>query len=131
MLELFRELVYTHHSTAILITHDLAVVSETCDYTAAMYAGHVVEFGRTKDVFAEPLHPYTQGLLNCCLAGDSSEGFRYIPGTVPSLITPPPGCRFAPRCPLCTSDCEAQTPKLVELEGGHFVACGRFLLGLV
>jgi len=110
----------------ILITHDVGVVAETCDRVVVMYAGKVVEIGRTQDVFTHPCHPYTRGLLASTLELERSRNraLPTIPGMPPDLIDLPPGCAFATRC--CEHDeklCQQQMPSLVSVGDRHYVAC--------
>ena len=111
----------------LLITHAMGVVAETCQRVVVMYAGRVVEEASVEDLFASPAHPYTQGLIRSIprLDLDSAHKQRLhaIPGSVPKLILPPPGCRFAPRCPHANASCASETPELRELTSGHRVAC--------
>jgi len=92
-----------------------------------MYAGRVVEEAPVRELFARPLHPYTQGLIRSIPRLDATSGkkrrLEAITGTVPSLLDPPPGCRFAPRCRFATAACTAAMPELRTIEGGHKVAC--------
>jgi oligopeptide/dipeptide ABC transporter ATP-binding protein len=107
----------------LLITHDMAVVSENCDRIAVMYAGRIMEMGGS-DVFLSPTHPYTMGLCNAFPDPGRRDGeLISIPGVPPSLIDPPGGCRFHPRCPFATPRCIAETPPLAEIAPGHFAAC--------
>ena len=110
--------------STILITHDLSVIAETCEKVAIMYAGKIVEYADTVTMFENPLHPYTSGLLK---AFPNIHGSRElpvsIPGSPPDLLHPPEGCRFAPRCPLATQECEKEpTGKTV---GDHYVTCWK------
>ena len=111
----------------LLITHAMGVVAETCQRVVVMYAGRVVEEASVEDLFASPAHPYTQGLIRSIprLDLDSAHKQRLhaIPGSVPKLILPPPGCRFAPRCPHANARCASEMPELRELASGHRVAC--------
>ncbi len=109
--------------TMLLITHDMAVVSENCDKIAVMYAGKVMEYGG-QPVFDTPYHPYTLGLSNAFpdLAG-AARDLISIPGAPPDLLAPPPGCRFHERCPFATERCAAEEPPLHEVSPGHFSAC--------
>jgi peptide/nickel transport system ATP-binding protein len=106
----------------LLITHNLGIVAESCDRVAVMYAGRIVEEGVTREVFAEPAHPYTRALLSSIISL-STTGLNYIPGAPPSLADPPPACRFHPRCPHAMRVCAAQDPVDVQLAGSHRVAC--------
>jgi len=108
----------------LLITHDLGVVAETCDRVAIMYGGNVVEVCSTKQLFGNPLHPYTQALLQAIPKLDERrDRLEAITGSVPNLINPPSGCRYHPRCPFAMAICSSKKPKLEEIEPGHFVAC--------
>lgn len=111
----------------ILVTHDIAVVAETCETTVVMYAGQVVESGPTADVLQRPLHPYTMGLQNAFpklpARGQKKLPLISIPGGVPNLLQPPPGCRFASRCPFATDLCREAPPPMTFTAGGHGVAC--------
>ncbi len=108
----------------LLITHDLSVVAETADRVIVMYAGRRVEEAGITDLFDEPLHPYTRGLMGAIPRG-AAAGKRLtdIPGTVPALWDLPAGCAFAPRCPLATPRCKSERPPLEEHRPGHFAAC--------
>jgi peptide/nickel transport system ATP-binding protein len=107
----------------ILITHDMGVVAEMADNVIVMYAGQVVEYSDVRGIFAEPRHPYTQGLLaSMPVLGREVEELAVIPGTVPSLINPPTGCRFAERCDKRFDRCD-EAPPLIDLEGKGQVRC--------
>ena len=107
----------------LLITHDMAVVAENCDKIAVMYAGRIVEHGG-KAVFRRPFHPYTMGLCNAFPdLDDRGRELISIPGSPPSLLTPPRGCRFHDRCPFATSLCADADPPLVEVADGQVAAC--------
>jgi oligopeptide/dipeptide ABC transporter ATP-binding protein len=108
----------------VFVTHDLAVVAQTCRRVCVMYAGQIVERGTVQQVFAEPRHPYTLGLLRS--VPDFDRGRRdleSIPGQPPDPASPPAGCRFRPRCPFAEDDCARQPIPLIELEGGRAAAC--------
>ncbi|WP_108663534.1 ABC transporter ATP-binding protein [Acuticoccus kandeliae] len=131
ILELIRELREKIGMAVMMITHDLGVVAETCDRIVVMYAGKVVERGTVREVFRQPLHPYTKGLLASIprlpAAGAAARARRgkltELPGFVPSLRNVPPGCRFAPRCPLVVERCTVEEPPLVEKVPGRLTAC--------
>lgn len=108
----------------ILITHDLGVIADVADSIMVMYAGRGSELGSTGDVFAQPLHPYTWGLLES-IPQVSQKGTRLVPieGAPPSLINKPPGCPFHPRCPHRFAPCDKEVPALVDRGGGHPDAC--------
>ncbi|MFW9788790.1 MAG: ABC transporter ATP-binding protein [Candidatus Thorarchaeota archaeon] len=111
-------------TSIIVITHDMGVVAETCNWVNVMYAGTTVESCATGQLFAKPLHPYTAGLLTAVpKLHEEKERLPQIRGSVPNLITPPPGCRFHPRCDYATELCKDKKPYLEELEPGHWVAC--------
>jgi peptide/nickel transport system ATP-binding protein len=112
-------------TAVVLITHDLGVVAETADRMIVMYAGRKVEEGRTTDLFADPRHPYLQGLLASIprLTGAGAERLREIPGIVPPLSDLPNGCAFAPRCPSAIGECRDSVPPLVAKRPGHEAAC--------
>jgi len=129
ILELILDLKIKNEMSVILITHDLGIVADTAQTVAVMYAGIVVETSSVEKLFARPLHPYTQGLIESrpsnitdCIHKDS-EYLKTIPGAVPSLYDLPSGCRFADRCYLAIDTCRKQEPRLLEVEEGHFVAC--------
>ncbi len=107
----------------ILITHDLSLIAEIADKVAIMYAGKIVEFGTAEQIYYNPQHPYTQGLLSSIprLHGELKK-LEWIPGVPPDLIKPPPGCRFAPRCKFRFEKCDSEPP-VIEIEPGHYVAC--------
>jgi peptide/nickel transport system ATP-binding protein len=109
-------------SSLLLITHDLAVAAENCDRIAVMYAGRIVESGPVRAIFHHPAHPYTDKLLRA-LPVPGRDTLEAIPGTVPDLIDPPPGCRFANRCDRASAVCTRQTPPFVEVAPGQAAAC--------
>jgi len=124
ILELIQGLQKQLDMAMILITHDLGVVAETVDNVAVMYAGKIVEYTDTKTLFAEPLHPYTIGLLNSLPTLEREAGvLKTIPGSVPGLLNLPPGCSFYDRCPKGDSGCTEHEPELMEIKKGHLVAC--------
>jgi peptide/nickel transport system ATP-binding protein len=108
----------------LLITHDLAVVAEVADRVCVMYAGQIVEEGAVHEIFTQPLHPYTQGLLASVPRVDQpGKELKSIPGAVPNLIEPPTGCRFHPRCPFAMPVCKGEFPAMTEEGPRHRVAC--------
>lgn len=109
----------------IMITHDLAIVSEISDHVMVMYAGKAVESGTRDQLFSKPLHPYTQGLLNCIPSmdlEDEQNELYVIKGTVPTAENMPIGCRFADRCPIAADICREKEPPVVNVSG-HKVSC--------
>jgi len=124
ILELMKELRQKINSAIILITHDLGIISDLCDSVIVMYAGRVVERGSIDDIFYNPMHPYTRGLLRCLPRLDA-EGERLIPieGTPVDVLALPQGCAFAPRCDKCMKICLREPPPEVEEKDGHVSSC--------
>lgn len=124
VLKLLRELKSKLNISTILITHDLSIIADTCDKTAIMYAGKIVEYGEISSIFNNPLHPYTQGLIKAfpSIKGERTK-MMSIPGTPPDLLNPPSGCRFNPRCPYSMNICRKEGPELLSVEKSHLVAC--------
>jgi peptide/nickel transport system ATP-binding protein len=122
--ELLMDLRRLYKLSIVLITHNLGLVAEIADRIAVMYAGRLMEVAPTAEIFARPLHPYTQGLINCVpnIRLDQKE-LVTMPGSPPDLVAPPAGCRFAPRCPRVMPVCREKTPAFDEHAPGHFVAC--------
>jgi len=124
VLTLLNELKSEIGTSIMIITHDLGVVAETCNWVNVMYAGNTVETGATEEIFKTPMHPYTMGLLVAVpKLHETKERLDQIRGSVPNLITPPKGCRFHPRCDFITEICKKERPRLRELKPGHWVAC--------
>jgi peptide/nickel transport system ATP-binding protein len=124
ILELIKQLQARLGMSVVMITHDLGIVAETCNYVAVMYCGGVVEYADVRALFTSPRHPYTAGLFNSLPRHDvDKEELEAIRGTVPSPADMPAGCRFAPRCPYAEEICAGQLPELVALEGGRLVRC--------
>jgi oligopeptide/dipeptide ABC transporter ATP-binding protein len=128
ILDLMAELRAELGTAMILITHDLGVVAEIADRVAVMYAGQIVEQATALQLYFEPKHPYTTGLLGSIpVAGARREWLEVIPGSVPNLIDMPPGCRFASRCQARVEHdleiCTEQMPELIEISPGHQVRC--------
>ncbi len=123
ILELILDLRSRYNFSVLLITHDLGVVAEVCDRVGVMYAGNIVEVAPTEELFENPLHPYTQGLLSVVPDPRIKKPLKPLKGSVPSLLNPPGGCRFHPRCIYAKDICEEIKPELHEYSPGHFVAC--------
>lgn len=124
ILELLKDLQRKYGMGSILITHNLGVVAEMADRIYVMYAGKIVEEGRYDSVFYDAKHPYTQMLLRAVPNPlKKIDRLESIPGVVPSLIDPPKGCRFHPRCPFAMDKCRAEEPPMLEVGDGHRVAC--------
>jgi oligopeptide/dipeptide ABC transporter ATP-binding protein len=126
ILDLMRDLREKTGTSIMLITHDMGVIAEMAERVIVMYAGQIVEEAPVKTLFAKPLHPYTQGLLGSIpVLGRVRERLDVIPGSVPNLLNPPPGCRFEPRCQACQAvareRCRVENPPLREVEPGHWV----------
>jgi peptide/nickel transport system ATP-binding protein len=122
ILEILADLKRAYRMSLILITHNLGIVAEVCDRVAVMYAGQFVELGDVMDVFKRPIHPYTRGLLKSIIHLESKE-LSSIDGLPPDLISPPPACRFHPRCPYVQEICKTKDPEWVEYRPGHFASC--------
>ncbi len=124
ILDLMRELQQEEGTAILMITHDLGVVAEMCDRVVVMYAGQVVEETDVRTLFRSPQHPYTQGLLDSLpQLSEGRERLASIPGQVPNPLELPPGCRFAPRCPVKMRQCEESVPELLSTESGHQCRC--------
>ena len=123
ILDLMREIRDQRNSAIVLITHDMGVVAEMCDYVAVMYAGKVVEYADVHTLFKNPRHPYTQGLLNSIpKLGERKERLEPIEGQPPNLVKLPQGCSFGPRCKHYMTRCR-EVPALDTVEQGHLVRC--------
>jgi peptide/nickel transport system ATP-binding protein len=123
ILDLLRDLGRRTGASILLITHDLGVVAEVCDRVAVMHAGQIVEVGAVRTIFARPLHPYTQALVRSIPRIDRDVTMEPIPGMVPSLLAPPPGCRYADRCPRVLDVCRRDRPALRAATPNQDVAC--------
>ena len=125
ILELLKDLTREHGSSMILITHDLGVVARYADRINVMYAGRMVESGTALEIFEQPRHPYTLGLINSMPRLDASEKARLMPieGQPPDLGNLPPGCAFHPRCPFAVEQCRQEAPPLEPYQGHHLKAC--------
>ena len=110
----------------VMITHDMGVIAEMCDRVTVLYAGRVCESAAVTDLFHKPLHPYTGALLTSVPSVlGKLKRLAVIPGTIPDLVYPPPGCRFHPRCHFAKEICKKEMPPSVEIEKGHESACIR------
>jgi len=131
ILDLISSLKQKNNMAVIFITHDLGVIAQNAQKVAVMYAGKIVESAPVEALFAKPLHPYTEGLLEsipavCAASGRKGEYLKTIPGTVPGLYDLTAGCRFHDRCPFAFADCKSKEPTLQEVQAGHFVSCWKF-----
>jgi peptide/nickel transport system ATP-binding protein len=124
ILDLLRDLKQRLGMAILLITHNLGIVGDMADRVAVMYAGQIVELAPAKELLRRPLHPYTKALMNSVpkLHGGANR-LSAIPGNVPRIGNFPPGCRFAPRCPIARPECSEKIPELLEVEPGRFVRC--------
>ena len=124
ILHLMRKLQQEHGTSILMITHNLGVVAEICDYVYVMYAGKVVEYSEVHELFQHTSHPYTQGLIRSLPKMEAGQGKLYnIKGMVPDLLHLPQGCRFAPRCEHACERCHCEMPPLYDIGGGHLVRC--------
>jgi len=124
ILKLIMDLKEEYDMSMLLVTHDPGVVAETADKVAIMYAGQIAEVGPVEEVFLKPRHPYTKGLLKALPLGHKEErDLENIPGRVPNLINPPPGCRFHPRCPYAKDICMKVKPNPTYVSSEHVVYC--------
>jgi oligopeptide/dipeptide ABC transporter ATP-binding protein len=125
VLNLLKELQHKTGASYVFIAHDLAAVRYMSDEVAVMYLGSVVEYGPSQELYAQPLHPYTRGLLEASLPPDPRNPtlVSSIEGELPSPINPPSGCKFRTRCPLVIDRCTSETPEFREISTGHYIAC--------
>src|SRR5579864_1914990 len=124
VLKLMKELMTEVNTSILLITHDLAVASQVADRIVVMYAGDIVEDAGVYDMFSEPLHPYSKGLLSCIPSGSKDKTrLKPIPGSVPNLAIEQVGCKYASRCPNVMAICATKKPRLIEAKPGHRVRC--------
>lgn len=126
ILDLLRDLKDKINSSIMLITHDLGVIAEMADYVVVMYAGRIVEKGTAQEIFKNPCHPYTIGLMNSKpVVGKKVDRLYSIPGKVPNPIDMPNYCYFKDRCEMCVKGCEGEYPEMVKLSDTHYVSCYR------
>jgi oligopeptide/dipeptide ABC transporter ATP-binding protein len=125
LLELIRNLIRELNSSLILITHNLGIVARYAQRVYVMYAGRIVENGLAEDVYHNPAHPYTTGLLSSVPRLDEPKKMRLSPidGQPPDLISPPPGCGFEPRCQYALTECKQKHPDLLVVGKDHYSAC--------
>lgn len=125
ILALMKQLQQANHMSILMITHNLGVVADICDEVNVMYASQIVEHADKAELFANPRHPYTLGLIRAIprVRGNMQDELYTIAGTVPALTQIPKGCRFCDRCPYATEECRAKVPPLRDVGGGHLVRC--------
>ncbi|KUG21801.1 oligopeptide transport atp-binding protein oppd [hydrocarbon metagenome] len=134
ILDLISGLKKKNNMAVVLITHDLGVIAQAAEKVAVMYAGKIVESSTVENIFENPLHPYTQGLLEsvparCMKSLERGEYLKTIPGSVPGLYDYVQGCRFHDRCSFAFEDCARREPSFLEVEPGHFVSCWKYNAG--
>jgi peptide/nickel transport system ATP-binding protein len=110
-------------AAVILVGHDMGLMAQFVDRLGVMYAGRMVEVGPVEDIFREPLHPYSQMLIESLPSLEGKHQFKGIPGVSPSLLNPPPGCAFHPRCRMAVARCSSEMPPLQEIQPGHWTSC--------
>jgi oligopeptide/dipeptide ABC transporter ATP-binding protein len=131
ILELISELAGNMGSSVLLITHDLGIVAQTCDEVYVMYAGRVAEHANVRTIFRSPKHPYAQALMASALSVEEyKEELMGVPGEVPNLMNPPPGCRFHPRCSFAMQVCREREPVMTDLDFNHEVSCWKCVEGV-
>ncbi len=125
IIELMQEMQDKNHNAIIMITHDLGVVADIADKIMVMYAGRPVEFGTADEIFYNPIHPYTWGLMRSIpeQATEEKKPLTPISGNPPSLVNVPKGCSFSPRCPYATARCKEEEPPVYKTESGHYSRC--------
>ena len=127
VLDLMKELKKRYGMAMLLITHDLGIIAETCDYVAVMYAGQIIERGTLEEIFNTARHPYTEGLFNSLPnIADRKERLKPIPGLMPDPTKLPKGCAFAPRCPYASPSCIEEMPEDIHFGGSHFCRCSAY-----
>ncbi|MBY8989486.1 MAG: ABC transporter ATP-binding protein [Candidatus Lokiarchaeota archaeon] len=127
ILDLMKELIKKFRTSILIITHDLGIIAELCDRIAVMYSGNIVEYATAVDLFKNPRHPYTKGLISAIPSIEKrDQKLQTIRGMVPNLIYPPSGCRFHPRCDFRMEICDKVKPQLTEIAHRYFVACHLF-----
>lgn len=129
ILELMKDLQHKTEMSIVFITHNLGVVAEICDRVSVMYAGRIVEQGKVDDIFYNPHHPYTMGLLRSMPNIEESKHEKLIPieGTPVDMLNPPAGCPFGPRCEFCMNICLRENPPLIQVAEGHRASCWLYV----
>ena len=123
IINLLIDLKEKEHLTYLFISHDLSVIKYISDKVGVMYLGNIVEFADSKELYARPVHPYTEALLGAIPTTDSKKEIQILEGDIPSPINPPKGCKFHTRCKYATEECRTIVPVFEEVKPGHFVAC--------
>ena len=124
VLEMMKDLREKYNTAMLLITHDLGIVAQVCDYVAIIYAGEIVEYGAVLDVFEKFMHPYTEGLFGSIpKLTEDVDRLNPIPGLMADPMNLPEGCSFCPRCKYATEQCKTQKPGVTMMDNGHYVKC--------
>lgn len=124
ILELMKKLKTEYDTSLLMITHNLGIISELCENVSVIYGGRIIEYGSVKEVFGNPTHPYTKGLLGAIPSLEGKkERLNAIPGKIANATNIPPGCAFHPRCEKCTGKCSTDIPEMIKLNDDHYVAC--------
>lgn len=124
ILELMKSLKTQYDTSLLMITHNLGIISELCESVSVIYGGRIIEYGSVKEVFGNPIHHYTKGLLGAIPSLDGKrERLHAIPGRIASATNLPDGCAFHPRCEYCTEKCTCEQPPMVRINDNHYVAC--------
>ena len=127
ILELMKDLQNKYSTSLLMITHNLGIISELCERVAVMYGGSIIEYGTVREVFKNPMHPYTVGLLGALPSLDEkADRLTAIPGNIANSAHLPEGCCFHPRCEHCTEACKKVMPKLIRVNDDHYVACNKY-----
>jgi len=126
VLRLINKLYEERQMSLVLITHSLGVAREVADRVYVMYAGSIIESGKTREIFDNPKHPYTIGLIKSLPKLTGEEMAKGIPGRIPNYLHPPAGCRFYPRCQHSKSICKEKKPEMIEVDDNHYVSCFRY-----
>ena len=127
ILDLMKELKTKFKTSILMITHDLGIIADICDRVAVMYSGNIVEYATAIDLFKNPRHPYTQGLIGAIPSIEKrDQKLKTIRGMVPNLIYPPSGCRFHPRCDFRLEVCDKVKPRFLEISDKYFIACHMY-----
>ncbi len=124
ILELMKKLKTENNTSLLMITHNLGIISELCENVSVIYGGRIIEYGSVKEVFGNPAHPYTKGLLGAIPSlEDKKDRLHAIPGKIANATKIPSGCAFHPRCEHCEEKCKTEIPGVIEINENHYVAC--------
>ena len=124
ILELMKKLKTEYDTSLLMITHSLGIISELCENVSVIYAGRIIEYGSVKEVFGNPMHPYTKGLLGAIPSLEGKKDrLHAIPGKIANATNVPSGCAFHPRCTECIGKCKDSVPEMIKINDDHYVAC--------